>query len=261
MSDRTALALPGRRALVPEAAAAIRRGIEAGRWPVGARLPGEPELADELGVSRATLREAVRLLISERLLERRPGVGTFVVRVPPTTIERGIDELFSLHEAIEHLGHRPSIGRCEVALLPAPAAVAAELGLAPASPVYRVQRVRLADGRPVILCDDYVDPRRLGGPPVGPDRVAAEVVALGSIYRWLERRIGVPIDSAYAHVEAVSASGAEADALALVPGTALIRLRQVHFTADGHPVLYSINLHNGDFMHFHVLRRRVPAQG
>ncbi len=258
MSDG-ALALPSRRFLVPEAAGSIRQGIDAGLWPVGTKLPGEPELAEDLGVSRATLREAVRLLISERLLARRPGVGTFVVRVPPTTIERGIDELFSLQEAIERLGHTASIGRCEVALMPAPGHVAAELAMRQTNSVYRVRRVRLADGQPVILCDDYFDPGRLSSTSVGLDEVASEIAALGSIYRWLESRIGLPIDSALAHVEAVSASEVEAEALALAPGTALIRLRQQHFTADGQPILYSVNLHNGDFMHFHVLRRRVLA--
>src|SRR5260370_28667553 len=111
MSDKgvasVAVPLPPRRHLVPEAAASIRSAIAGGRWPVGAQLPSEPQLATDLGVSRATLREGLRLLVSERLLDRRPGVGTFVARVPPATIERGIAALFSLHQSIAQLVHRP----------------------------------------------------------------------------------------------------------------------------------------------------------
>src|SRR5215469_6534369 len=74
MSDSsTAVRLPPRRHLVPEAAASIRAAVAGGRWPVGSQLPSEPQLATDLGVSRATLREGLRLLISERLLDRRPG--------------------------------------------------------------------------------------------------------------------------------------------------------------------------------------------
>src|SRR5215472_1863393 len=109
-----AVALPPRRHLVAEAAASIRAAIAGGRWRVGSQLPGEPQLATDLGISRATLREGLRLLVSERLLDRRPGVGTFVARVPPTTIERGIDELFSLHQTIEQLGHHPSTGETSI---------------------------------------------------------------------------------------------------------------------------------------------------
>src|SRR5260370_30674863 len=108
MSDKgvasVAVPLPPRRHLVPEAAASIRSAIAGGRWPVGAQLPSEPQLATDLGVSRATLREGLRLLVSDRLLDRRPGGGTFVARGPPPTIGPWIHQLCLLHPTIPHLG-------------------------------------------------------------------------------------------------------------------------------------------------------------
>jgi GntR family transcriptional regulator, transcriptional repressor for pyruvate dehydrogenase complex len=56
----------------------LRREISEGRWPIGSRLPAETVLADSLGVSRSTLREAIRVLQSQGLLEARHGDGTFV---------------------------------------------------------------------------------------------------------------------------------------------------------------------------------------
>src|SRR5262249_32649426 len=112
MSDNVVAPLPVRAPLVSQTAAAIRARIEAGRWQSGEQLPSEPQLANELGISRGTLRESVRLLISDGLLDRRHGVGTFVARVPPPTIDRGIDELFGAGDAIAQMGYLPSVGAC-----------------------------------------------------------------------------------------------------------------------------------------------------
>jgi GntR family transcriptional regulator len=254
--------LPGvqRPPLAAQAASIIRRAIEDERWPVGDRLPGEPQLATELGISRATLRDAIRMLVSDGLLDRRHGVGTFVLRVPTPTIERGIDELFSLGSAIEQLGYAPTAGRHSSALESSPAVVSDELRLRRGAHVVHLTRVRLADGRPVILCDDYFSVDLLAPHRLTADHVEAEVVSRGSLYAWFEERLGLPIDTALTRIEPVAASPAVASSLAVPRGAALLRLRQTHSTANGQPVLYSENVHNSEVMQFHVLRRR-PQRG
>ena len=67
-----------RTSLADTAADSIRAEISAGRWPVGSRIPIEPQLAQLLGVSRGTVREAVKTLVSRGLLEVRQGPGTYV---------------------------------------------------------------------------------------------------------------------------------------------------------------------------------------
>ncbi|MFC4626065.1 FadR/GntR family transcriptional regulator [Daeguia caeni] len=67
-----------KKTLAETAMQAIRAEIAAGRWPVGSRLPNETVLSGELGVSRSTLREAVRALVAQGILETRQGAGTFV---------------------------------------------------------------------------------------------------------------------------------------------------------------------------------------
>ncbi|MBY6365940.1 FadR/GntR family transcriptional regulator [Rhodococcoides corynebacterioides] len=70
---------PARRSTVDQVADRLRREIEAGTWPVGARIPPEPDLAAFTGVGRNTVREAVGALVHAGMLARRQGSGTYVV--------------------------------------------------------------------------------------------------------------------------------------------------------------------------------------
>ena len=90
MSNTLAETSPARAPLVSQTAAAIRARIAAGRWSIGQQLPSEPQLATDLGISRGTLRESLRLLISNGLLHRRHGVGTFVASYIIGAINAGI---------------------------------------------------------------------------------------------------------------------------------------------------------------------------
>jgi GntR family transcriptional regulator len=256
MSDVYGLAAVQRAPLAWRAASTIRAAVEDGRWRVGDRLPSEPQLALELGMSRATLREALRLLISDGLLERHHGVGTFVARVPTPTIERGIDELFSLTEAIEQLGYTPSVGAYWARPERGSAEINGELRAEPDSELCHLRRVRLADGRPVIVSDDYFPMPLLASVELDPEEAASEIAAGGSIYGWLESRLGLRVDSALTRIEPVVAEDEMARDLRVPAGSALLRLRQTHYSPDGSAVLYSENVHNGDVIHFHVVRRR-----
>lgn len=71
-------AAQGKRSLVDIAVDAISEALQQQRWTLGARIPTEPELAEELGMSRNTVREAVRVLAYAGLLEVRQGDGTYV---------------------------------------------------------------------------------------------------------------------------------------------------------------------------------------
>ncbi|MER7212879.1 FCD domain-containing protein [Streptosporangium sp. NPDC000239] len=79
--------------LADQAARTLREQVASGRWPVGTRLPGENELAKQLGVGRSTVREAIRALAGAGMLQTRQGSGVFVVAVRPvedlrTTLRR-----------------------------------------------------------------------------------------------------------------------------------------------------------------------------
>lgn len=81
----------------------IKSDIDSGKLKPGERLPSEADLSKQLGVSRATLREALRLLEEEKIVIRRHGVGTFINSRP--VFSGGIGELFSVTDAIERQGY------------------------------------------------------------------------------------------------------------------------------------------------------------
>src|SRR5207248_3124970 len=139
-------------------------------------------------------------------------------RVPSATIARGIDELFSLHQTIAQLGHRPSTGQCTITLDAPHTGAREELRLQPNEALCRVQRIRLADDRPVILCDDYLPQRLLRHERARSSSLsdlAREIAKAGSLYLWLEERVGASIDSAMAHIESINAAPEQAASLDL----------------------------------------------
>jgi GntR family transcriptional regulator, transcriptional repressor for pyruvate dehydrogenase complex len=79
MITRAMLTSLRRSPLVELAVGQLRAQVLAGTWELGGRLPAETELAEQLGVGRSTVREAVRALVHSGLLETRQGAGTFVV--------------------------------------------------------------------------------------------------------------------------------------------------------------------------------------
>ncbi|AXE29101.1 FadR family transcriptional regulator [Chromobacterium phragmitis] len=90
-----------KRSLVDIALESLGQQLSTGRWPVGCRIPTEPELAEELGISRNTVREAIRVLLYAGLLEVRQGDGTYVrAVVNPGAAMRAISRA-SLREHLE----------------------------------------------------------------------------------------------------------------------------------------------------------------
>ncbi|MEU5079899.1 MULTISPECIES: FadR/GntR family transcriptional regulator [Streptomyces] len=77
-------------ALTDEAIAKIRSLIQSGELPPGARLPPEPQLAAQMGLSRSGVREAVKVLESARVLDVRRGDGTYVTSLAPRLLLEGL---------------------------------------------------------------------------------------------------------------------------------------------------------------------------
>src|SRR3990172_8731891 len=126
----------------------------------GERLPSEPDLAQQLGVSRATLREAMRTFETQGLIRRRQGVGTFVLR-PAHVLEGGLEVLESIETLARRTGLKVAFGELKVYHRSASDEEIQALGLKPGDHVVSVARVILAEDRPVaflvdILPDDII---------------------------------------------------------------------------------------------------------
>jgi GntR family transcriptional regulator len=226
----------------------LRQAIDQGRFPPGTRLPSEPDLAAELRVSRATLREALGALEGEGLLRRRRGSGTYVAELP--RVANSLDLNFGVTEAIRSAGMRAGIADGRHWTEPASAAEAARLGLEPGQDVMVVERVRTAEGRPVVLSRDIL-PSGL----VGDRAQVAEEMLRRSIYDVLERDLGVVIHHGVARFRPVQADHAVASRLGVPRGELLLYLWQVDYAEDGAAVLSSHEFHLADAFDFSVVRR------
>jgi GntR family transcriptional regulator len=226
----------------------LRQRIDQGRLPAGSRLPSEPDLAAELQVSRATLREALRALEEEGLLRRRQGSGTYVADRP--RMANSLDVNFGVTEAIRAAGMRAGIANGRHWVEPSSAAEAARLELEPGQDVLVVERVRTAGDKPVVLSRDVVPSRLLGDRPQ-----VAERMLHASIYEVLERDLGVVIHHGVARFRPVRADHAVAGRLGVPRGELLLYLWQVDYAEDGTAVLSSHEFHLADAFDFTVVRR------
>lgn len=110
-------------------------------------LPAERELAEELGISRITVRKALDGLVAEGLLTRRQGAGTFVA----ARVEKSFSKLSSFTEDMISRGRTPHstwLSKAQGQVTPEESLT---LGLSPGAPVYRFNRIRYADGAPMAL--------------------------------------------------------------------------------------------------------------
>src|ERR1700731_980744 len=121
--------------------------IESGELPMGTRLENETDLADQLGLSRPTMRRAIEYLVGRGLLVRKRGIGTQVVH---TKITREV-ELTSLYDDLAKTGRDPSTTVVSFRPGRAPDRVAATLGIAAGTPVYAFERLRYAGAEPLAL--------------------------------------------------------------------------------------------------------------
>lgn len=216
--------------------------------PAGSQLPPEPELAAELGVSRATLREALRSLEEEGLVRRTRGAGTFVAGRPRMT--NNLAANFGVTDAIRFSGMEPGTEHGASRVEAASGDEAERLDLEPGEDVVVVDRVRTADGRPVVLSRDIV-PMRV----TGEGRAVLEKLETTSVYEVLERDLGIVIHHGLASFRPTRADGHVASRLRVARGTLLLYLRQVDFDESGRPVVSSHEHHLADAFEFSVVRR------
>jgi GntR family transcriptional regulator len=226
----------------------LKQRIDRGELAAGARLPSEPELAAELQVSRATLREALGAMELDGLLRRRQGSGTFVAEHP--RMATSLDVNFGVTDAIRAAGMTAGIAHARHWVEPVPAGEAALLELEPGQDVLVIERVRTAEGKPVVLSRDLVPSRLVGG----NDR-AVQGMLERSIYDVLERDLGIVISHGVARFRPVRAGHAVAARLGVPRGELLLYLWQVDYAEEGTPVISSHEFHLADAFDFTVVRR------
>jgi len=220
--------------------------IASGRIAPGSKLPPEPELAEEMGVSRATLREALRSLEEDGFVTRTSGAGTYATHRP--RLRNNLDVNFGVTEAIRAAGMRPGTTQSAIHTQSASADEADVLDLSVGDAVVALERVRTADGRPVVFSRDVISATRL------PATELAGMPLDGSLYEILERH-GQPVAHGIVSVEPERADKVLAKRLGVKAGELLLFLRQIDYGAEGEPLLLSEEHHLAEAFEFNVVRR------
>ncbi|TYB54199.1 GntR family transcriptional regulator [Nonomuraea sp. PA05] len=213
--------------------------IAGGELTPGDRLPGERELAGRLGVSRMTLRQALASLERDGVLLRVPGRsgGAFVAEPRPAPrIDCDLTGLAGFTEQMRRAHLRAEARILRAATVPAPAAAARALGVAPGEPVHEVARVRSAGRSPVALERSYF--------PRLPGLLDEDLT--GSLYALLATRYDLEPRTATEHLDPVIAQPAEAAELGIEPGAPLMLIERTAYAADGTPVEYARDLFRPD---------------
>jgi GntR family transcriptional regulator len=239
--------------LVRRVANALREHIVSGQIPPGTKLVSEAQLAKTLGVSRPTLREAIRIVSREGLIVVRHGVGMFVSSDTKRMLG-SLELVHSLTDLIRSTGGKPQTRDLKVDLVEPSADVAAALQLGPGSGVGRISRIRLIDDRPFVAATEYVvldDHRR--------SFEKLKQFSGGSLYEFLRRRFDIRISHSKVRMSAVTVQPGMACVLKLARHAPLMLLREVHFTFDGQACLYAVNYHNTDIVEFTSTRSGTPA--
>ena len=215
--------------------------------PAGERLLTEPELAKQLSVSRATLREAMRTFETQGLIYRRQGSGTYVIH-PSQVFDTGLEVLESIQTLSKRIGLPVTLGDLQIEYHKADAEIAQALSIQPDDQILRISRVIHAEGRPVAYLIDILP----------EDIITAE--ELDSDFKgWVLDLIlkrGTPaLASSRCEITAVEAEVNIARALRIQRGAVLLRFMAYLFSANGRVVDYSFSYFLPGYFNFHVLRR------
>ena len=218
--------------------------IEAGTLEAGSALPSERELCDDFHISRVTVRKAIGTLADEGRIVRKRGAGTFVADTPSSAsatprVEKSFSALSSFSEDMIARGLTPSsqwISRAAGMVTPAEALA---LALSPGSPVYRFQRIRLANDRPMAIEYSTIPGFCLPG---------VETVR-ESLYDAL-RKSGFRPARALQRLRAVPYDAAQADLLGVEPGHAGLLIERRSFLQDGRAAELTLSFYRGDAYDF-----------
>lgn len=217
----------------------LRGQIAAGDLGPLDQVPSETELAERFRVSRMTARKALDRLVGDGLLFRQPGKGTFVA---PTKMSHLPTQGLSFSAAMQALGLECHTEVLEAGLVKAPSNVARALGLTAGSQVAFIRRLRHVAGVPSAIHLSYL-----------PGRLSALLdMDLSGSLAELMSSIGARVERSEDRVEAVVATGEDAELLHLEAGAPLVFIHGVAYSAANEPVRYTEALYPGDRWTFTV---------
>jgi GntR family transcriptional regulator len=228
----------------------IRRQVrEGGLVDKSGRLPTEAELVKHFGVSRVTIRSAIRPLVDEGMFARAPGRGTFLRSNRP---ENWVGRLMGFSETIRDAGYEPGARVLHQGMTNRHNAAVRELLRERA--VWELRRVRLADATPIAIEHAWYPP------DIGLELEKRDLTSI-IMYRVFESDLKLDIKEASQTIGATRADPSSAALLSVETGSPLLSMQRLTIAADGRPLELLRSVYRPDYFQFAIrlTRPRGPA--
>jgi len=213
------------------------------------RIPSETELAQALGVSRTTVRDALSKLENEGFIIRKQGVGTFINQ-PGLQVKTRLDEIWSYEAALRAHGYTPEVQVLSIQQEPASARAASRLHIEPGEPVVIIAKRFLEDATPAILTRNVIPAALLHCQPDATN-------ARQPIYELLENCGHQRLSYYLSDILPVVAEEDVAAQLEIPVGTPLLAFDEIGYDADNQPLLWARSWFRDDRIRFRLMRRRI----
>lgn len=234
-----------------QVAAVLREEIVSGVHPVGSLLPTEDKLCERFGVSRYTVREALRRLREDAMVSSRRGAGTVVI--PPRGADSDLHQVMSINDLVA-FGTNTRFAIDSISTVTIDVALAARTGLTSGDEWLGVFGSRNAEGSEAPLCwtEYYIN------------RAYAAVGRIlrhhsGPVFPLIEDMFGQVITEVQQQISAVLIPAALATELRVAEGAAALEVRRTYKTADEMVAQVTINTHPADRFQHSMVMRRVRA--
>ncbi len=237
--------------LTEQVKAYIKQRIVNDEFETG-RIPSETTLANELGVSRTTIRDALSRLELEGAIYRKQGAGTFV-NEPGLRIQTRLEEIWTYEVMLEAHGYTPSNRIIGIEKKQVSQDIASELQLDLTASVLVVKKLFLADKQPVMLVINYI-PTAIAG----TNRKAEDFHQ--PIYQFLSAFCQQHLSYYLSEIVPLNASPWLAEVLQLSPPkTALLSFEEVGYNQDNKPIIKAFSYFKDDLLRFRLIRRDAQS--
>ena len=223
--------------------------ISAGRFKAGDQIPSERDIAESFGTSRMTVRQALRHLADRDIIETRVGQGTFVGN---GAIQQQLSTLTGFTEEMERQGRAAESIVVEAARRSAEPETSQALGIPAGADVWRISRIRLADGEPVALETTEVNA------DLAPDLLERADFSRASLYATLREHYDLHPATADQTLAAEPAEPSIALPLRLTVGSPVLRLNRITRDSNGRPFEHVKSFYRGDVF---VMRTQLNLEG
>jgi GntR family transcriptional regulator len=236
-----------RQSLVEQVREALVDLLRDEQYTAGSSIPSEQELGERFGASRATVREALKGLVQEGLLDCRHGKGYFVLS-REAVFHKPITQLQSVTELMTEMGYAVENRVLRIREEMPTLQVRRQLQLDEAQSVLRLERVRSSRGEPLIYSVDIFPRALIPG-------AWQELDWSGSLLQLFDEQ-AARIVSSRTTIRAVILPAELCAEIGVPKNTAWLCMEQLNFTRTGKPVLTSQDYHRGENFQFYVNRRR-----